>query len=218
MAPKILVVDDEERNVKLLKAILLTEQYKAYGVSSGQEALDAVSRLEAGPHPAGRDDARHGRVRGVQAADSGADDFLSKPVDRTELLIRVKSLLRIKRLHNAIRHTPQGGSIAVRLEGEPEKGALRISVQDYGDGLPQEYLEKVFDRFEQARLKSEGISVGSNGLGLAFWKMAVEAHGGRIWVESAGRGEGCPFHIELPPHPRPPPAASPVTPAKRGGR
>ncbi|MEW6665653.1 MAG: response regulator [Thermodesulfobacteriota bacterium] len=372
---KILVVDDEDRNVKLLKAILLTERYDAIGVSSGQEAIDAVSRLEPDlvlldvmmPGMDGfevcrrlkRDDRTKGipvimvtalreQEHRVRAMEAGADDFLSKPVDKTELLIRVKSLLRIKRyrddllrsyqeleeknhrlvelekakeglihmiihdlknplgaikasidlammdkedltevhlralnrcaeygeemnrqieslltihrmenseltlermptdmvslvegvlaqvlssantkgislfsshqdpiplaevdrgliervmanlFYNAIRHTPPGGSVAVRMEGAAESGRLRISVQDSGAGLPQEYFDKIFDKFQQARLKIEGVSLGTSGLGLAFCKMALEAHGGRIWVESGGLGQGCTFRLELP--------------------
>jgi two-component system sensor histidine kinase/response regulator len=115
----------------------------------------------------------------------------------SEMIERVMANL----FQNAIRHTPQGGSVCVRLEGASDDGSLRISVQDNGDGLPPEYFEKVFDKFEQARLQREGSSVGSSGLGLAFCKMAVEAHGGRIWVESAGIGQGATFQIELPAHP-----------------
>jgi two-component system, sensor histidine kinase and response regulator len=100
--------------------------------------------------------------------------------------------------HNALRHTPPGGSVDVRLEGTSENRNLGISVQDNGEGLPEEYLDKIFDKFQQVRLKIEGTSLGSSGLGLAFCKMAVEAHGGRIWAESGGLGKGCTFRVELP--------------------
>ena len=59
-------------------------------------------------------------------------------------------------------------------------------------------MEKVFDKFEQVKLQESGISVGASGLGLAFCKMAVEAHGGRIWVESDGDSNGANFKFTLP--------------------
>ena len=69
---------------------------------------------------------------------------------------------------------------------------------DNGDGLPADYHERIFDKFEQAELKGKGVSVGRSGLGLAFCKMAVEDHGGRIWVESEGIGKGCTFSFVIP--------------------
>jgi two-component sensor histidine kinase len=60
-------------------------------------------------------------------------------------------------------------------------------------------LEHYFlNKFEQVSLKQDGVRAGSSGLGLTFCKMAVEAHGGKIWVESEGLGKGCTFRILLP--------------------
>ena len=63
---------------------------------------------------------------------------------------------------------------------------------------PSEYHEKIFDKFEQVKLKEDGDRAGTSGLGLTFCKMAVEAHGGKIWVESEGLGKGCTFKALLP--------------------
>ena len=71
-------------------------------------------------------------------------------------------------------------------------------------GLPAEYHKKIFDKFEQVKLKGEKNVVGSSGLGLTFCKMAVEAHGGKIWVESEGEGKGCTFFVSIPMEPHPP--------------
>jgi len=101
-------------------------------------------------------------------------------------------------LNNAIRHTPQGGTIQISVDSFPQNGGLCISVKDDGDGLAPEYHQKIFDKFEQVKLKSEEGRVGSTGLGLTFCKMAVEAHGGKIWVESEGEGRGCTFRSLLP--------------------
>ena len=117
----------------------------------------------------------------------------SIPVDHN-LMRRVIANL----LNNAIRHTPQGGAIQVAMNYLPEKGGLCLSVKDNGDGLAPHYHQKIFDKFEQVKVKLEGSRVGNSGLGLTFCKMAVEAHGGKIWVESDGEGQGCTFRSLLP--------------------
>ncbi len=92
---------------------------------------------------------------------------------------------------NAIKFTPAGGSITVRAE--PWAGELRVTVIDTGPGIAPELLPHLFGRYWQAnRRDHRGI-----GLGLAIAKGIVEAHNGRIWVESAV-GQGSHFHFTLP--------------------
>ncbi|HEX5751386.1 MAG TPA: PAS domain S-box protein [Archangium sp.] len=92
---------------------------------------------------------------------------------------------------NALKFTPAGGLI--RLRAEPGEGVVRISVSDTGQGIEPEYLPHVFDRFWQAR---HARNAGA-GLGLAIVKGIVEAHGGRIDVESQ-LGQGTTFTFTLP--------------------
>ncbi|HEV2148781.1 MAG TPA: PAS domain S-box protein [Longimicrobiaceae bacterium] len=92
---------------------------------------------------------------------------------------------------NAIKFTPEGGTITLRAEAEGEE--VRISVSDSGPGIRPEHLPHVFTRFWQAR---PGDRRGA-GLGLAITKGIVEAHGGRIWVESR-EGEGATFTFTVP--------------------
>jgi len=101
-------------------------------------------------------------------------------------------------LNNAIRHTPRGGRIQITTKPDQHNGKLRVGVKDTGNGLAPEYHKKIFDKFEQVKLKKSGIAVGTSGLGLAFCKLAVEAHGGKIWVESEGEGCGATFNFTLP--------------------
>jgi two-component system sensor histidine kinase/response regulator len=101
-------------------------------------------------------------------------------------------------LNNAVRHTPPGGEVEVTLRFLPDEESLSYSVKDNGDGLAPEYHRKIFDKFEQVELKKRGVIAGENGLGLAFCKMAVEAHGGKIWVESEGEDKGCTFRFVIP--------------------
>ena len=372
---KILIVDDESKNIKLLKGMLFSENYELFEACDGQEALDLVCENPPDlilldvmmPGISGfevcrqlkQDDqtktipivmvtALKEKEHRVKALEAGADDFLSKPVDQTELVIRIKSLLRIKSYHdellasytkiaeknekllelekakeglthmivhdmrnplgalsgfieltlldkqnlsgdqleliegsasschelknmiqslldihkmeqgklelkkekinlgeliesrmhqfapkanakqvalhsnntdrlpivpmdgdlikrvlanllnNAIRHTPSDGTVTISAQNSADNGCLHIRVEDTGDGLAPEYHQKIFDKFEQVHLKKEGLKVGASGLGLAFCRLAVEAHGGRIWVESEGEGKGASFQFTLP--------------------
>jgi signal transduction histidine kinase len=92
---------------------------------------------------------------------------------------------------NALRFTPASGSITVGATRCHE--TVLFWVRDTGRGIPPDHLPRVFDRFWQAR-KTEGQGAG---LGLAIVKSIVEAHRGRIWVESAP-GEGSTFYLTLP--------------------
>ena len=372
---RVLVVDDEERNVKLIKGMIMSEPYEVVTASCGQEALDYLKSNSADlivldvmmPDIDGfevcrrlkqADDTRaiptlmvtalKEKEHRVKAMEVGADDFLNKPVDRTELLVRVKSLLRMKSYHdkvletnaqisaknkrleelertkeelthmivhdlmnplsvismgldllmfdqmnysdeqketmqqchhncdelkrmiqslldihkmedgklapdcrhivvsdlieqllvsfqasaeyhqvelefdrsdpvekiyademlikrvmsnlisNAIRHTPPFGKIGIAVDSGTGNGSVKLSVSDSGEGIERRYHQQIFERFEQIELKRSGAKVGSCGLGLAFCKMAVEAHGGSIWVESEGRGDGSTFYIRVP--------------------
>jgi len=372
---KILIVDDEERNIKLLKAYLMTKHYGIAEASNGEEALKMVNnfnpdlilldvmmpgidsfevckRLKEDDKtqmiPVIMVTALSGRNERIRALEVGVDEFLSKPVNRIELLVRVKSLLHIKSYHdqlrnsykkialkneklkelegvreglthmivhdlnnpltailgnleiikfdkenlsetqldgiekcfnycadtrqliqgildvhrmeegklqpkkeltnmtemladlmeqfiarakmdqisltfsnsgevpsvrinpnlikrvianllsNAIRHSPEGEEIEITTGFLAEKNSIAFSVKDNGNGLAPEYHQRVFDKFEQVELKDSGIKAGTGGLGLAFCKMAIEAHGGEIWVESEGNGKGAIFSFILP--------------------
>jgi len=95
---------------------------------------------------------------------------------------------------NAMKFTPESGRITVRVEGDAV--GQKVSVVDTGSGIPSEYHDKVFEKFGQAEASRAGAQ-RSSGLGLTFCKLAVEAHGGRIGVESAV-GKGSTFWFTLP--------------------
>jgi signal transduction histidine kinase len=96
---------------------------------------------------------------------------------------------------NALRYTPGGGSITVRAN-PGASGFIQVQVQDTGTGITKEDLPYVFDRFYRAE-KSRNRSSGGSGIGLAIVKQLVEAHGGKVWAESAP-GKGAVFSFSLP--------------------
>ena len=96
---------------------------------------------------------------------------------------------------NALKFTEAGGRIEVSVRREAE--GARLTVADTGLGIPAEQLERIFDRFAQvddsATRKHEGT-----GIGLSLVRELVELHGGRVWAESAGPGQGASLHVVLP--------------------
>jgi len=94
-------------------------------------------------------------------------------------------------LTNAVKYSPEGGGIAVRVEAS--RGEARLRVEDHGVGIAHDHLPRLFERFYRADL----TGAGGLGLGLHISQMLVEAHGGRIIVASTP-GEGSSFTVVLP--------------------
>ncbi|MBU2551184.1 MAG: PAS domain-containing sensor histidine kinase [Proteobacteria bacterium] len=96
-------------------------------------------------------------------------------------------------ISNALDYTPSEGRITLVAWLDADR--FRIEVRDTGRGIPEELQSKIFDKFSQGK---DGRPKTSSGLGLTFCKMAVEAHGGRIWVESEpGRGSRFIFTVPI---------------------
>jgi signal transduction histidine kinase len=107
-----------------------------------------------------------------------------------DVLLRVL----INLLDNALKFTRAG---RVWVEAHPaEAGAVRVDVVDTGPGIPEGERERIFEKFTQVRGQVQ--TRRGSGLGLAFCRMAVEAHGGRIWVEDGPRGKGSCFAFTIP--------------------
>lgn len=103
---------------------------------------------------------------------------------------------------NALRYTGPGGRITL---GAIQKGErVHVSVEDTGTGIPPEYRERIFEKFFQVK-ESGAVESGGAGLGLAISREIVQAHGGRIWVESE-EGKGSKFIFTLPVSRTAPPA------------
>jgi len=114
-----------------------------------------------------------------------------------EIMIDTKRITQViaNLVNNAIKFTPEKGNI--RLEGQFSKDEVIIGVTDSGMGLSKENIEKLFVPFFQVESGLVRAQKGT-GLGLAISKGIVNAHDGKIWVESAGEGKGSSFIFSLP--------------------
>jgi two-component system sensor histidine kinase/response regulator len=123
---------------------------------------------------------------------------LSMEVDTVSLSVRAdKDLIRrviANLVSNAIKHIPPKTGILLKISFKDEEKVFCVQVKDSGQSIAKGYSEKVFDKFSQ--VEDDKARAGW-GLGLSFCKMAVEAHGGKIWVESE-IGKGSTFTFTLP--------------------
>ncbi|MEO8845492.1 MAG: hybrid sensor histidine kinase/response regulator [Kofleriaceae bacterium] len=125
---------------------------------------EVIAELDVRAQPAGIR-----LVRELEASGLSADP---------DLLRRILENL----VENAIRHAPEGSE--VRITARAARGGIELRVRDAGPGVPAAHRDRVFERFVQ---NGDAATRTNRGLGLAFCKLAVEAHGGRIWIE-----DGCP--------------------------
>jgi Signal transduction histidine kinase len=97
-------------------------------------------------------------------------------------------------LNNAMKYSPDGGKITVGSQIKEEM--VQIWVQDYGIGIPPEFLDKVFDPYTRV---GAARNIKGTGLGLSISRQIMQMHGGNIWAESSGlEGEGSSFYFTLP--------------------
>jgi two-component system, sensor histidine kinase and response regulator len=134
---------------------------------------------------------------GVSATVEVADDAPVFEADKA-LLKRVFSNL----IQNAVTHSSH--AVSLRLSARKDGDGVLFTVADNGPGIPPEYHEVIFRKFEQVKLQNMP-RVRSSGLGLSFCKLVADVHGGRIWVRS-NEGQGSAFHLSLPLRPHEPEA------------
>jgi signal transduction histidine kinase len=96
---------------------------------------------------------------------------------------------------NAIQYTPEGGDVIISAARQADD--VHISVQDTGVGIPAEHLANLFTRFYRVDKSRSRNAGGGSGIGLTIAKHLVEAHGGQIWAESRGEGQGSTFTFSL---------------------
>ena len=108
--------------------------------------------------------------------------------------IRVERILD-NLIDNAIKYSPEGGEISVAVRSEDTH--MTVSVRDQGIGISPANVEKLFQPFGRLETAVHGLTIGGVGLGLVVCWHLVEAHGGKIWVESE-LGKGSTFYFTLP--------------------
>ncbi len=112
-------------------------------------------------------------------------------------------------LNNAVVYSQPGTTVTIRLESNDVD--VRVSVTDEGIGIAPEHLDPIFDRFYRVPQGEE--RAGGSGLGLASARATIEAHGGKIWADSLGAGQGSTFYFTLPLTPHLSVSAQAVAPA-----
>jgi two-component system, sensor histidine kinase and response regulator len=125
--------------------------------------------------------------------------LIELPADLPDLEADKSLLYRVltNLISNSIKHTYRDeGKVIITATVDTEKQMMQVNVIDNGEGIPKEYLDKIFDKFTQVETKKLGKKLDT-GLGLTFCKLAVEAHGGKIWVESEP-DKGSVFSFTIP--------------------
>jgi len=99
------------------------------------------------------------------------------------------------RLDNAVKYSADAVRVTVALAA-PTPGTVWVRVQDRGVGIPRKHLKRIFNRFYRGQTR--GSLVKGTGLGLYIVRAIIRAHGGRVFAQSEGEGQGATFTVELP--------------------
>jgi two-component system phosphate regulon sensor histidine kinase PhoR len=167
---------------------MATELLELSRIESGQVPLEFKAAPAAGLLLSAAD-----RMR-AQAERAGLVLRMDAPQDMAEVRAdppRLEQVL-VNLIHNAVKFTRPGGEVV--LSAQAEGDFVRFAVRDTGVGIPEEDLPRIFERFYRV---DRSRSSGGTGLGLSISRHLVEAHGGKIWVESV-EGQGSTFYFTIP--------------------
>ncbi|MDZ7309103.1 MAG: cell wall metabolism sensor histidine kinase WalK [candidate division KSB1 bacterium] len=180
--------DDCERLKKLVRELLDLLRLESGRYKLKSEALNLHSLLEHALRPL----RLQFEEKGVALEVALPPSLPEVPGDQEKLSWVINNLVS-----NALRYTPSHGKVTI--SAARANGEIQVCVADTGRGIPADALEAIFEKFVQVKEPTDATP-GSVGLGLAIAKEVVEAHGGRIWVESeVGRGSRFNFTIPVTP-------------------
>ena len=140
---------------------------------------------------------------GVIAQSNGVRLEINLPAESPEVSVDPNLFHRVldNLVSNALKFSPAGSTVWVNIENlpgtrepQPNSSSIRVSVLDQGPGIPEDHRDRIFDKFEVAALQRRGVA--QVGLGLAFCKMVIDAHGGWIRVDE-NQPEGSIFTVEI---------------------
>ena len=177
--------DDCERLTKLVKELLDMSRLESGKYELRSEKINLRSVVEEALKPL----RLQFREKGIHLETEIPPSTPEVPGDQQQLSWVVANLVS-----NALRYTPADGTVTIHSDLLDD--SIRVSVKDSGRGIPADAVEVIFDKFVQIKQSTDAMP-GSVGLGLAIAKEVVEAHGGRIWVESSV-GQGSTFFFTIP--------------------
>ena len=177
--------DDCERLTKLVKELLDMSRLESGRYELKRESINFRSVVEESLKPL----RLQFREKGIRLEADIPLDTPEVPGDHQQLSWVLTNLVS-----NALRYTPADGTVTIHAATAGD--CVQVSVSDSGRGIPADAIEVIFDKFVQVK-QSTDATPGSVGLGLAIAKEVVEAHGGKIWVESS-MGQGSTFFFTVP--------------------
>ncbi|MCA9979675.1 MAG: GAF domain-containing protein, partial [Anaerolineales bacterium] len=157
---------------RLVKSLLDINRLEAGHPINNQKAVMVVSLIDEAQEIVQATVSR----RGITIERMLASDVVSAYVDE-DMIRRVI----INLMDNALKYSQDGQVVTVEVRRLADEGMLHVAVSDQGPGIPRRYREVIFEKFRRIEDKQARKGIG---LGLAFCRLAVEAHGGRIWVDS----------------------------------
>jgi PAS domain S-box-containing protein len=176
---------DCQRLTKLARELLQLSRLESGRLQLRNDELDTVRLIHQSIEP----------LR-IQFQEKNVALSADLPVQLSPLVADEQALTSVitNLVTNALKYTDAGGRVIVRAR--EADGTLRVDVSDTGQGISEENLGKIFDKFVQVK-RSADTTPGSVGLGLAIAKEVVEIYGGKIWAESTP-GQGSTFSFQLP--------------------
>ncbi|MCX5999595.1 MAG: ATP-binding protein, partial [Chloroflexi bacterium] len=178
------ISDASDRLTELIENLLALSKLESVGLQAEKESVMITALITSAVEEMGMKAKGHRFVTDVV-----------KPLSAVEADPRRIRQVLDNLLSNAVKYSPEGTTIRVSCRENEEE--LLVSVEDQGIGISREDTDRLFERFYRVASSPLHNTVGGAGLGLAICKRIVEAHGGRIWVESTP-GAGSTFQFALP--------------------